>query len=216
MITILLADDHHVVRQGLSALLSAEPDFSVVAETGDGLEAVQLAERLKPDILIVDVKMPGLGGLEIVRSVNLKSRRTRCVVLSMYANEAYVYEALLGGAAGYLSKDAGADELVSALREVAAGRRYLGRPMSDAAVAAYAEKAAGGTFDRYETLTHREREVLHLLAEGQSSAEIAQRLTLSRRTVEAHRARVMRKLGLSTPADLARFAIRRGIVPLEE
>jgi two-component system, NarL family, response regulator NreC len=216
MITILLAEDHQVVRQGLSALLKAEPGFTVIGETGDGLEAVQLAERHKPDILIVDLKLPGLGGLEIVRQVSQRSRRTHCIVLSMYANAAYVHEALQGGAAGYLSKDSGADELVEAVRQVSAGRRYLSAPLSEAALDAYAKKASGVKLDPYETLTSREREVLHLLAEGQPTAEIALRLGISRRTVEAHRARVMKKLALSSQAELARFAIQRGILPLEE
>ncbi len=211
--TIVLAEDHHVVRQGLRALLAAEPEFSVTGEAADGLKAVEVVERLKPDVLIADVMLPGLNGLEVTRQVRQRFPRTRVVVLSMHANEAYVLEALRNGASGYVVKDASAANLVQAVREAAAGRRYLSPPLSDRAIEAYAQRAAAGPFDPYDILTTREREVLHLTAEGASSSQAAARLSISPRTVETHRANLMRKLSLRTQADLIRYALQRGILP---
>ena len=215
MMTIVLADDHHVVRQGLRALLEAEPDFRIIGEAGDGLEAVELVENLQPDVLVLDVMMPGLNGLEVTRKVSRDSPQTRVVILSMYDNEGYVVEALRNGAAGYVLKESTAANLVQAVREVAAGRRYLSSPLSERSIAAYIEKAKGAPLDLYDTLTTREREVLHLASEGHSSREIAERLYISPRTVEVHRANMMRKLGLSTQIDLIRYALQRGILPME-
>ena len=216
MTTIVLADDHHVVRQGLRALLEAEADFSVVGEAADGLEVAGLVERLEPDVLIVDVMMPGLGGLEVTRQVRQRCPKTRVVVLSMYASEAYVVEALRNGAGGYVLKDASAADLLEAVQAVAAGRRYLSPPLSERAIDAYVERAKAGRLDLYETLTTREREVLHLAAEGYSNPEVAARLSISPRTVETHRANLMRKLALQSQSDLIRYALRRGILPVED
>jgi two-component system response regulator NreC len=215
MTTIVLADDHHIVRHGLRSLLEAEPDFSVVGETGDGLEAAQLVERLQPDVLVLDMMMPGLNGLEVTRQVGQRSRRTHVVILSMHANEAHVLEALRAGAAAYVLKESTYAELVRAVREAVAGRRYLSPPLSERAIEAYLKKAESAALDPYEMLTAREREVLHLVVEGHTSAEIADRLFVSRRTVETHRANLMRKLGLSTHTDLIRYALQRGILPME-
>lgn len=214
--TIMLADDHKIVRQGLRALLEAEPDFHLVGETGDGLEAVQLAERLCPDVLVLDLMMPGLGGLEVTLQVGKRSPQTRVIILSMHADEAYVLEALRNGAAGYVLKESSADELVQAVREVVAGRRFLSSPLSERAIDAYVSKAQEVALDRYETLTAREREVLHLAAEGHTNAEIADRLSISSRTAETHRANMMRKLALRSQTDLIRYALRRGIIPMED
>lgn len=213
--TIVLADDHHVVRQGLRALLEAEPDFNVIGEAGDGLEAIQIIEQLRPNVLVLDLMMPGLNGLETTRQVSKNSPQTRTVILSMYANEAYVLEALSNGASAYVLKDSSSADLVHAVREVAAGRRYLSPPLSDRAIEAYQEKARAAVLDKYETLTTREREVLQLAAEGHTSAEIAARLGISPRTAETHRTHLMHKLGLHTQADLIRYALRRGIIPME-
>ncbi|MBM4046576.1 MAG: response regulator transcription factor [Planctomycetes bacterium] len=212
MTTIILADDHPVVRHGLKALLEAEADFQVVGECGDGLEAVRLAERLKPNVLVVDVMMPGVTGLEVARQVTERLPETRVVILSMHANEAYVLEALRNGATGYVLKDSGGASLVEAVRAVAAGRRYLSPPLTERAVEAYAQKAKGADVDAFETLTTREREVLHLAAQGLTNPEIGRRLFISARTVEVHRANVMRKLGLKGQTELVRFAVGRGIV----
>jgi len=215
MTTILLADDHHVVRQGLRVLLEAQPDFQLVGEAGDGLEAVQLTERLRPDVLIIDLVMPSLNGLEATRQVSQRSPHTRVVILSMHANEAYVLEALRNGAAGYVLKDSSAADLVHAVREVVAGRRYLSPPLSERAIEAYMQKASDVTLDPYEMLTNREREVLHLAAEGYTNTEIADQLSISPRTAETHRANLMHKLGLRTHTDLIRYALRREILPME-
>jgi two-component system response regulator NreC len=215
MTTIVLADDHHVVRQGLRSLLDAEPDFSVVGETGDGVEAAQLAERLRPDVLVLDLMMPGLNGLEVTRQVSQRSPQTRVVILSMHANEAHVLEALRAGAVAYVLKESTSAELVRAVREAVAGRRYLSPPLSERAIEAYMQKAESVALDPYETLTAREREVLYLVAEGHTNAEIADRLFISRRTVETHRANLMRKLDLRTQTDLISYALRRGILPME-
>jgi two-component system response regulator NreC len=215
MTTIVLADDHHVVRQGLRALLEGQPDFQLLGEAGDGLEAIQLTERLKPDVLIIDLMMPSLNGLEATRQISQRSPHTRVVILSMHANEAYVLEALRNGAAGYVLKDSSAADLVRAVREVVAGRRYLSSPLSERAIAAYIQKASDVALDPYEMLTNREREVLHLAAEGYTNAEIADQLSISPRTAETHRANLMHKLGLRTHTDLIRYALRRGILPME-
>jgi two-component system response regulator NreC len=212
-ISILLADDHHIVRQGLRALLEAEPDFHVLGEAADGLEAVQLVERLQPDVLLVDVMMPGLGGLEATRQVRERFPKTQVVVLSMHSNEAYVLQALRNGALGYVLKDSNAADLIKAVREAASGQRYLSPPLSDYIIDAYVNKAHETVLDIYETLTNREREVLHLAAEGHTNADIAVRLSISPRTVEIHRTNMMRKLGLHSEHDLIRYALRRGILP---
>jgi len=213
--TIVLADDHPVVRQGLRALLEAEPDFAIVGEVADGLEVADLVERVKAHVLVLDLMLPGLSGLEVTRQVRQRSSQTRVIILSMYANEAYVLEALRNGAAGYVLKGAGAAELVQAVREVAAGRRYLSPPLSESAIQAYVEKAKAAPLDPYETLTTREREVLHLAAEGGSNTDVAARLGISPRTAETHRANLMRKLGLHSQTDLVRYALKRGILPAE-
>lgn len=212
---IILADDHHVVREGLRALLEAEPDLTVAGEAADGLTTVHLVERVKPDVLVVDVMMPALNGLEVTRQVVRRSPDTRVIVLSMYSDESYVMEALKNGAAGYVLKSSTRSDLVQAIREVMAGERYLSAPLSARAVEAYVERAKGTEVGAYDTLTSREREVLQLAAEGHTSAEIAARLFISSRTVETHRSAVMRKLGLRTQTDLVRYALRRGILPPE-
>jgi len=213
---ILLADDHHLVRQGLKALLEGEPHFRLVGEAGDGIEAVRLAERLRPDVLITDVVMPGLNGLEVTRQVTKIVPKTRIVILSMYANDAYVFEALRNGASGYVLKESQASDLVKAIREVAAGRRYLSPPLSERSLEAYLRKMQSAPDDPYELLTTREREVLQLVAEGHTSVEIANRLFISPRTAEGHRANLMRKLGLQNHTDLVLFALKKGILPLNQ
>jgi two-component system response regulator NreC len=214
--TIVLADDHHVVRQGLRALLEAEPDFTIVGEAADGLEVASLVERLEPDVLVLDLMMPGLNGLDVVRQVSQRALQTRVVILSMHSNEAYVLEALRNGVAGYVLKESTASDLAQAVREAAAGRRYLSPPLSERAIEAYLHKAEATPLDMYETLTGREREVLHLTAEGYNNSEIAERLCISARTVETHRANIMRKLGLRSQTDLIRYAFKRGILTMEE
>jgi two-component system response regulator NreC len=215
MTTIVLADDHPIVRRGLRTLLEAETDFQVVGEAGDGIEAVRLTERLKPDVVVVDLMMPGMTGLEVTRQVASRVPRTQIIVLSMYDSDAYVREAVRGGAGGYVLKEASPSDLVSAVRAVAGGQRYLSPTLSQRAVEAYVERAQAAGPTPHETLSNREREVLKLAAEGHTSPEIAERLNLSPRTVETHRASLLRKLGLRGQTDLIRYAIRQGILPLE-
>lgn len=210
--TIVLADDHRIVRQGLRALLTGEADFEVVGEADDGREALELVRRLNPDVLVLDLMMPGLNGLEVARQLPRQSPGVRVVVLSMYDDEGFVLEALANGVSGYVLKDSNSSDLVHAVREVAAGRRYLSPPLSDRAIEAYQQRAKVGTMDKHETLTTREREVLQLSAEGHTNSEIAARLGISTRTAETHRSRVMHKLSLHTQSDLIRYAIRRGII----
>ncbi len=215
MSTIVLADDHHLVREGLRVLLETEPDFEVIGEAADGLSAVQMVERLQPDVVIADLMMPDLNGLEVARHVSQYSADTRIVILSMHANEAYVLEALRNGVSAYVLKDSRGNDLVFAVREVLDGRRYLSPPLSERAIESYVEKSQTAELDPYETLTTREREILHLAAQGHSATEMASRLFLSPRTVETHRANLMRKLDLHTQTDLIRYALRRGIIPLD-
>jgi two-component system response regulator NreC len=216
MPTIVLADDHHVVRQGLKTLLEIEPDFSVIGETADGLAVPNLVDDLQPDVLVVDLIMPGLNGLDIIQQVAQRSTHTRIVVLSMHANEAYVSEALRNGAAAYVLKGSSAADLVQAVREVMAGQRYLSPPLSKQAIGAYEQKTKDTQLDAYHTLTPREKEVLLLVAEGHTSSEIAARLSISSRTVETHRRNLMRKLDLQSQVDLIRYALRRGLLPLDD
>lgn len=215
--TIVLADDHHVVRQGLRLLLEAEPEFSVVGEVADGLEVTELVERVKPKVVVLDLMMPGLNGLEVARQLRQHSPQTQVVILSMYADEGYVLQALKNGAVAYVLKDATTDQLVKAVREASAGRRYLSPPLSERAIDAYVQRAeTTETLDLYDTLTTREREVLQLAAEGHSNTRIATRLSISPRTAETHRGNLMRKLGLRSQTDLVRYAIRRGMLLMEE
>jgi two-component system, NarL family, response regulator NreC len=213
--SIVLADDHPVVRRGLRGTLEAEPDLAIAAETGDGLETVRLVERLQPDVLVLDLVMPGLGGLDVLPIVRQRSPGTRVVVFSMYANEDFILQALRSGALAYVLKGCDPAHAVEAVRRAAAGRRYLDPGISERAFEAYQKKAESGPPDRHDLLTPRERQALQLAAEGHSNAEAAARLSISPRTVEMHRANAMRKLGLKTQADLVRYALRRGMIPPE-
>ena len=211
--TIVLGDDHKIVLRGLRALLEAQPGLAVVGDATDGLRVLSLVERLKPDVLVLDLMMPGLGGFDVTRRVAKRFPKTRVVILSMYSSEAHVVEALRSGASGYVLKDASAEELMTAIHEASGGRRYVSTPFSNDRIDSYLNRPAA--IDPYGTLTAREREVLHLVAEGLTSGDIARRLFISPRTAESHRANLMRKLGLRSRTDLVRFALQRGIVPLE-
>ena len=214
-ISIVIADDHLIVRQGLHALLEAEPDLNVIGQTGDGLEAVDLVKRLNPDVAVLDLMMPGLNGLEVARQLSKTTPRTKIIILSMYDDEGFVLEALSNGVSAYVLKDTGSADLINAVREVTCGHRYLSPSLTDRAIDVYEQMTKQGTMDKYETLTTREREVLHLSAEGLTNNEIAHRLGISIRTAETHRSKLMHKLDVHTQADLTRYAIRRGIIPIE-
>jgi DNA-binding NarL/FixJ family response regulator len=215
-ISIVLADDHPVVRRGTRSLLEAEPAFSIVGAAGDGLETVRLVERLQPNVLILDLIMPGLSGLEVLRVVRQRAPQTRVVVLSMHSNTAFIAEALKNGAIGYVLKGCPEENLLRAVQEAVAGRRFLCPPVTAIALDAYIEQTRAGPFDPHETLTVREREVLQLTAEGKTSSEIAACLHISSRTVENHRSNLMRKLDLQNQSELVRHALRHGLISLDD
>lgn len=210
MIRIVFADDHAIVREGLVPLIAAQPGLSVVGEADDGYNALEVIERLKPDIAVLDIMMPGLGGIEVARRVRDCSPGTRVIILSAYSEERHVLDALRAGVRAYVLKEARPRDLVTAITEVAAGRRYLSPPLLEAALDAYIEKARRArTGDRSEHLTDREREVLHLTAQGKTAGQVARALGISARTVETHRANLMRKLGVRNRSDLVRYAIKQ-------
>ena len=212
---ILLADDHQVVIDGLKALLSGEPDMQVIGQATDGLQVLPRVLELRPEVLVLDLMMPGLGGLEVARQVRDRAPETKVIVLSMHANDAYVVEALRNGAAGYVLKQADARALVDAIRAVRGGARYLSPPLSEEKLERWQVDAKAAPLDLYDTLSTREREVLQLTAEGLTSAAIGERLTIGKRTVETHRANLQRKLGVKTQADLVRFAVKKGLVGVD-
>jgi two-component system, NarL family, response regulator NreC len=212
MTTIVLADDHQILREGLRKLLEEQLSFHVVGETGDGLAAIELVEKLKPDVLVVDIMLPSLNGLEVVRTVCQRSEHTRVIVLSMHANEAYVLEALRNGASGYVLKESSGTELIHAVQAVVEGTRYLSPSLAERALDAYIKRVGQAISDPYDMLTERERQVLHLAAEGQSNAAIGERLSIGVRTVETHRSNLLRKLSLKNQHDLVLYAMQRGIL----
>jgi len=214
-LSVLLAEDHPVVREGLRAMLEAEGDFQVVGQTGNSSEVGGMVEELHPDVLVLDLIMPGIGGLNALRELTRRRLNTRVVVLSMYANEAYVLEALQNGAGAYVLKQSEAAELVRGIREVAKGRRYLSPPLSQRAVEAYAKRAKGTIATKEAELTAREKEVLMLVGQGFTSAQIGERLFISVRTVESHRSNLTKKLGLHSQAEMVRTALRRELAPLD-
>jgi DNA-binding NarL/FixJ family response regulator len=214
-ISVFLADDHPVLRHGLRSSLEAHRDFVIVGEASDGHETVRLVQQLKPNVVVLDVMLPGLNGLTVAHRIKKDAPHTRVVFFTMYSNEAFVVEAFKHGALGYVLKCAEPHHVVSAIREAAAGRRYLSPPLTERMVADYLRKAKSVPFDPNETLTPREREVLQLAAEGNSSTAIAARFRISPRTVEMHRANLMRKLGLRNQTELVRYALRRGIIAAE-
>lgn len=215
-ISVVLADDHPIVRRGMQTVLEHEQDFSIVGVAPDGLEAVRLTEQLKPDVLILDLMMPGLSGLEALRILRERSLRTRIVILSMYCSNAFIAQALQNGAFGYVLKDCTEKDLSRAVREAAAGRRFLSPPVTETAINTYIELSKTSAFDAHDTLTPRQREVLQLAAEGKTNAEMASRLNISQRTVENHRASLMQRLGLQNQTDLIRHAMRHGLIPADE
>lgn len=214
-VTVLLADDHPIVRQGLRHLLEAEPDLKIIGEASDGLQAVQLTEKFKPNVLIVDIMMPDLNGLEVLRQVKDRSPATCSIVLSMQSADVYVVEALKAGALGYVLKETGPSELVNAVQQVIGGKRYLSPRLSERLIDVLLQTTEELTLDPYETLTNREREVLQMAAEGMTTSAIAKRLSISPRTAELHRGRMMDKLGLNNRTELIRYALKRGILPMD-
>jgi len=207
-IQVLLVDDHALVRKGFQMILAAEPDMEVVGEAGNGHEALELAAKLRPDVVVMDVAMPGLNGIEATRRLAESVPRTKVLALSMHKDAVYVREILRAGAKGYLLKDAFDQDLVNAVRAVAAGQGYLSPAVSEAVLSDYRKHVT----DPLDLLTSREREILQLLAEGKTNKEIAGLLGLSVYTVDAHRGRIMEKLNLHSIGELVRYAVRKGLV----
>lgn len=215
-VRVVIADDHPIVRKGLRGLLEEEPDITVVGEAEDGTQALAEIERLKPDIAIVDMMMPGHNGLEVIRQAKNFLPQIHIIVLSMNSNDAYVLEALKRGASGYVLKETGPSELVQSVNVVLSGGIFLSAQLPEYLLYEYDQYPDNHLEDPYESLTNREREILQLAAEGLTSAEIAERLCISRRTVELHRANFMEKLSLRHQTDLVRFAIKWGILILDQ
>jgi DNA-binding NarL/FixJ family response regulator len=211
MTTAIIADDHEIVRRGLRGILEADGSCKIVAEAADGLTAAQLVEKHKPAVLILDLNMPRLHGIEVLKQTRVSSPHTRVIILSMHNDEPYVIESLRAGAMAYILKGSESQEIAHALKEVLAGRRFLSAPLSEWAINALVAKPADDT-DPLASLSARERTVLQLAAEGHSNPEIAEKLFISPRTAETHRTNLLRKLGLQTQTDLVRFAIRKGLI----
>jgi DNA-binding NarL/FixJ family response regulator len=213
MIRILLADDHTLVRQGLRRILEEQPEWRVIAETGNGLEAVSLAAELQPDVVVLDIGMPMLNGLEATRQIAKKAPAARVLILSMHADEVHITKAVEAGAVGYLVKDSADSELVKAVTATAGGTSYFSPAAAAVLLDEYRRSVARrGVTDRYDLLSDREREVLQLMAEGRSTKAIAAVLGVSPATIETHRAHVFEKLDLHSVAEAVLYAVRRGLI----
>jgi two-component system, NarL family, response regulator NreC len=209
--TIILVDDHELLRQGLKLLLETQPDFHVSGQVGSGQEALALAQALQPDIIVLDMLMPGMNGLETIRILQERVPRSRIIVLSMSDEETYVRRAMQGGAMAYVLKDNSSENLVQAVRSVLAGEQYLSPKLVQRAVKAYLQPADPVEIG-IQALTAREKEILHLCAKGLSNPEIGQKLSISPRTVESHRANLMLTLGLRSRAELVSYAHRHRLL----
>ena len=208
MINVLLADDHIMVRKGFRLILETQPDIRIVGEASNGREAVELAESLQPDVIVMDVAMPELNGIEATRRIITAAPRARVLALSMHKDSVYVREILRAGARGYLLKDAVDSDLLNAVRSVARGEGYLSSAVSDAVLSDYRKHVR----DPLDLLSSREREVLQMIAEGKTNKDIANSLNLSVYTVDAHRGKIMEKLNLHSTGELVRFAVRNGLI----
>ncbi len=216
MITVFLADDHAVVRDGLRMMLEKNPDIRVIGEAADGISAFRGVQSLSPQVILMDISMPGMTGIEAIREIVQFNPESRAVILSMHAGGEYVTRAFQAGAFGFLVKEASGNEVVEAVRTVAAGRKYLSAAVTDVMIEAYTRaEAAPPAPTGLDLLSPREREILKLVAEGKSSAQIGDLLYLSPKTVDTYRSRLMQKLGIQDLASLVKFAVRQGLVPLE-
>jgi DNA-binding NarL/FixJ family response regulator len=210
-IRVLIADDHTLVRESLVGLLQAEGDVEVVAQAADGLETIDRAQSARPDVVVADLSMPRLNGIEVVRRLRETVPDSRVLVLTMHQEEEYVLQAVRAGASGYLVKDSAGSELLAAVRNLHAGRGHFG-PQAARALAEQMQHPERTVEDPYGRLTAREREVFHLIAEGLTTKEIARQLDISAKTAENHRARVLGKVGVRNTAELVRYALRRGLL----
>ncbi len=215
-ITVFLADDHTVVRDGLKLLLESQPDIKVVGDAPDGRLALQQLGRLRPDVAILDIAMPGLNGIEITEQLKQVAPITKVVILSMHSTPEHIYRALQAGARGYLLKESAGQEVVKAVRSVQGGRRYLSEEISDQVINGFIRHGKETAEESpLERLSIREREILQLVVEGKSSAQIAKILFLSTKTVETYRSRLMQKLGIGDLPGLVKFAIQHGLTPIK-
>ena len=219
MIKILLADDHRIVRQGVRQLLAAEPDMEVVAEADNGRDTLRLVQKVSPHVVIMDISMPDLNGIDATRQILNDNPGVKVIALSMHSDGLFVFNMIRAGAAGYLLKDCALEELVKAIRAVMAKKTYLSPGISDVLVqdmmGGWAARTDSGTTSAFAILTGREREVLQLMAEGKSTAQIADALNVSVKTVETHRKQIMNKSGVHSVAGLTKYAIREGLTSLE-
>ena len=212
-IRILLADDHTILRAGLRMMLNAQPDFEVVGEAQDGRQAIQEAQRLQPDVILMDITMPDMNGIEATRQIKKSLPETKVLILTMHEHDEYVFQALRAGASGYMLKEAADTDLISALRVIQNGQFYLSPTAQSVMVGDYLQRVrTGEEKDSYSSLTEREREILKLVAEGYTNNKIAERLIISPKTVDTHRTHVMDKLNLHSRAELVKYAMRRGLL----
>jgi two-component system, NarL family, response regulator NreC len=210
---LVLADDHTLMRHGLRKILEERPEWEVIAEVGDGREAVKKCLALKPDVAVLDVAMPLLNGIDATQQIVRKVPETKVLVLSMYSDEAYVTRALQAGATGYMLKDSAGKDLLKGIASVAAGQAYFSPAIASLMLDDYVRRVAGsGVVDRYETLSEREREIFQLIAEARTNKEVAELLEISPATVETHRARILQKLDIHNTAELVLYAVRRGVI----
>ncbi|MCJ7619087.1 MAG: response regulator transcription factor [Anaerolineae bacterium] len=214
---VLLAEDHTIVRKGLRSLLETQAGIEVIGEAGDGREAIRQVEQQRPDIVLMDITMPGLNGLEATRQIKKRFPEVKVLILTVHSDEEYVREILRAGASGYLVKQAAPYELISAIEAIQSGKSYLSPLVCKKVVQEFLQHAAGSAEEgSFERLTDREREVLQLIAEGNSTRDIAELLHMSAKTAETHRARLMRKLDIHSTAELTQYAIRKGVISLDE
>lgn len=212
-IRVLISDDHTILRSGLKMLLNAEADIEVVGEATTGEEAVRLSEQLHPDLVLMDISMPGMGGIDATAEIKKQHPEIKVLMLTMHENEAYLFRTIKAGGSGYVLKKAADTELIDAIHQVIQGGAFLRPSVTKALVKDYLERVeTGETRDSYGTLTEREREILKLIAEGHTNPEIARLLVISVRTVETHRAHIMDKLGIHQRSELVKYALRKGLL----
>jgi DNA-binding NarL/FixJ family response regulator len=214
-ISLVIADDHRLFRLGLRQLLEREANFTVAGEAATGLEVIEIAKNTKPDIVLMDISMPEINGIEAARRIIEEQDQTKIIILSMHSDRRYILEALRIGARGYLLKDSAPEELVQAIHKVMNGEFYLSARINASVIADFVQLASADKLSPFQTLSGREREVLQLIAEGHSTKEIAEKLSLSAKTVETHKQHIMDKLNIRTVAELTRYAIKEGLSPLE-
>ena len=214
-ITVLLVDDHAIIREGLRSLLEKQPEMEVIADTDDGRKALDLVRELLPNIVIMDISMPGLNGIESTRQIIAEFPNVKVIALSIHSKRRFVADMLSAGATGYILKECLFDELVQAIKAVAAGGRYLSPRITDVVVSDYVKRLSATADSPFEALTTREREVLQLVAEGKSTKQIALELHVSTKTIEANRRQMMEKLNVHSVAELTKYAVREGLTTLE-